>query len=187
MDDRARQNLKDGFAHDMAKHQRLTGQEPTPAANERLAVPFFEELEQKLAERASHPAATVQADERGELDQSALRDECARRGRPGAADKLAIHRLPDKAPIAVASNPEDIERGMRMLRRLELLLTKKDRLPSLGGVSWYEHALAVVALKKVGAPPSRTALALAELCEASIRHFGPWDVPEGEGRPIHFT
>jgi hypothetical protein len=186
MDDQSRQNLKDAFAHDMAEHQRVTGQEPTPAANERIAVPFFEELEQKLEERRRQPAPEIKADPRGELDQGALRDECRRRGREGAADALSIQRMPDKAPIAVASDPADLERGLRMLRRLHLLLDKRER-GILGAPSWRERALAVAALKLLQVDRRRVAFELAALCEASVPSFGPWDVPEGEGRPLHFT
>jgi hypothetical protein len=186
MDDQARQNLKDAFAHDMAEHQRITGQEPTPAANDRMAVPFFEQLEQKLEERRQRPAPEVKVDPRAELDQGALRDECRRRGREGAADALSIQRMPDRAPIAVASDPADLERGMRMLRRLQLLLDKPD--PGiLGAPSWRERALAVAALKLLNVDRRRVAFELAGLCEASIPSFGPWDVPEGEGRPLRFT
>jgi hypothetical protein len=164
MDDQARQNLKDAFAHDMAEHQRITGQEPTPAANDRMAVPFFEQLEQKLEERRQRPAPEVKVDPRAELDQGALRDECRRRGREGAADALSIQRMPDRAPIAVASDPAD-----------------------LGAPSWRERALAVAALKLLNVDRRRVAFELAGLCEASIPSFGPWDVPEGEGRPLRFT
>lgn len=187
MDQGARQNLKDSFAHDMAEHQRMTGQEPTPAANARLAVPLFEELEQKLEERRQLAALRpdVVADPRDEFGSGALRDECKRRGRESAADFMSIERLPDKAPIAIATDPADLERGMRMLRRLELLLSKPE--PGiLGTPSWRDRAMSVLVLKLVRAPARRIAFELAALCEDSIGPFGAWDVPASEGRPLFF-
>lgn len=183
LDDEARDVLRDGFAHDMAEHQKATGKLPTPDANARLAVPVFEALEQKRAARAEDFRHDPMPED--EAHAAAIRSEAARRGRPGAADRLSIQRLPDKAPVAVIADPADLERGFRMIRRLELLLAKPE--PGiLGAPSWKQRAAAVLFLKFAGVDKRRTALELAELCEASIPSFGPWDVPEGEGRPLIF-
>jgi hypothetical protein len=189
VDQEARENLKESFASDMAEHQKKTGKLPTPAENARLAVPMFEMLEQKLADEAQRQAlaAPTKVDPRpSEINRDSLRRECERRGRGSAADFLAIKRMPDKAPIAVAPDPADLERGMRMLRRVQLLMTKRDE-GVLGLPSWAQRAKAVLFLKFAGADPRRIAFELVQLCEDSIPAFGPWDVPEGEGRPLIFT
>jgi hypothetical protein len=186
VDDEARDLLKDSFARDMAEHQRMTGKMPTPAENARLAVPVFERLEQKQAAQAARAADDV-ADRRSDEDRAADRKrELERRGASESAERARLVRLPDKEPIAVAANPEDLELGLRMLRRLELLLTKPEK--GIGGTpSWRERALAVVALRHFGGDKRRAAEELGQLCEDSIPAFGPWDVPEGEGRPLIFT
>jgi hypothetical protein len=188
IDDEARDVMRDSFAHDMAEHQKATGKLPTPDANARLTVPIFEALEQKRAAQkaTAEPSFDREPMPDDEAHAAAIRAEAARRGRPGAPDRLSIQRLPDKAPIALAADPADLERGLRMVRRLSLLLTKPE--PGiLGAPSWKQRAAAVLYLKFAGVDPRRTALELAELCEASIASFGPWDVPENEGRPLVFS
>lgn len=187
MDREAREVLKDSFAHDMAEHQRLTGKEPTPAANERLAVPLFEQLEQRLEDETRRTAPTpATTDPRPRLEGDALRAECAKRGRERAADFMAIQRDP-KEGRAVKVSPADRRRAARIQRRLELLLTKPERGP-FNQPSWRERVMAITMLRfTVGVDPRRLAQELADLVEASVQAFGPWDVPEGEGRPLLFT
>lgn len=187
MDDEARQNLKESFAADMAEQQKLAGKMPTPAANERLAVPLFEALEQKRAERAAR-ATPITRDPMpdDEAHQKAIRSEVERRGRPGAADRLSIQRMPDRAPVAPKASAADLERGRRMQRRLDLLLTKVERGP-FNSPSWAERAQAVLMLRfVVGLDYRRKLQELLDLLAASEAVFGPWDVPEGEGRPLIF-
>lgn len=189
MDREARDVLKDSFAHDMAEHQRATGKEPTPAANERLAVPLFEMLEQKLADEARRQAAAppVKVDPRPRLAGDALREECKKRGRERAADFMAIQRLPTAQAAAPKVAPEDLERARRIERRLHLLMRHPERGP-LGQPSWRERVMAVTMLRfTIGVDRRRLAQELADLVEASVQPFGPWNVAEGEGRPLIFT
>lgn len=189
MDREARDVLKDSFAHDMAEHQKLIGKEPTPAANERLAVPLFEMLEQKIADEAARQAAAppTRVDPRPCLAGDALREECKKRGRERAADFMAIQRLPAAKASAPKVAAADLERARRIERRLHLLMRHPERGP-LGQPSWRERVMAVTMLRfTIGVDRRRLAQELADLVEESVQPFGAWDVPAGEGRPLLFT
>lgn len=192
MDEKARQNVKESFAADMAEHQRMTGQMPTPPENARLAVPLLEQLEQKLEDRdrraipdAAAPDARLPEDDPARM--AAIRAEAERRGRPGAADRLSIRRLPDKDPAEVLATPRDVEHADRMWTRVRLLLSKRERGP-LGQPSWRERVEAILFMRTV-ARTSRAerAQALVELLDQSEATFGAWDRPADEGRPLIFT
>lgn len=187
MDDEARQNLKESFAADMAESQRLAGKMPTPVENARLAVPMFEMLEQKQANRAVADDFGRDPMPDDEAHQAAIRSEVERRGRAGAADRFSIQRMPDKAPVRVKASRADLERGRRMQRRLDELLAMVERGP-FNSPSWAERVQAVLVLRfVVGLDHRRKIAELLELLAASEAVLGPWDVPEGEGRPLIFA
>lgn len=187
MDDEARGILKDSFAHDMAEHQRLTGQEVTASQNERLALPMFERLEHAIEERAGRPPPAAAPDPVSpEEHHRALAGELERRGRPGALERMGIQRYGDREPVRVRATRREIERARRIQRRLDLLLALPESGP-LGEPSWRARALAVLSLRFViGIDRRQIAQELIELIEASVPALGEWDVPEDHGRALVF-
>jgi hypothetical protein len=188
MDDEARRNLRESFAADMAEHQRMTGHEVSATANERLAVPMFERLEQKQTERAQRPARRASPDPISDDEhRRALATELERRGRPGALERMRIERYEDREPVRVRATRREMERAERIQARLDLLLGLRESGP-LGQPSWRDRALAVLSMRFViGMDRRRIAQELIDLVEASTLSLGPWDVPAGAGRPILFT
>ena len=138
----------DLFLGDMAGHQGRHAREVTPVANQRLAVPLFEHLDQKQAdqERKTWPA-TISATP-PEVRASDV--EAKRRG-------LRIDRTPDNPALIARWSPAEEVRANATRKRLELLLTKVERGP-LGQPSWAERLRAILAVQ-VHDPRKRTGVA----------------------------
>ena len=152
----------DAFLGDMAGHQSAHVGEVTGRANQVLAAPLFERLDNQEAERKPAPPPLPAAPP--PVRQSDI--EAAKRG-------YRIVRAEDELPaIAPPMSIADRVRAAAYKRRLELLLSKVETGP-LGQPSWAQRLKAIL-VEQVVDPRTRTKVARATLAlvEESELVFG---------------
>lgn len=169
LDDESRAIMRDSFAEDMAEHQRMHGQMPTPAENQALTVPLFEEIEKKIAD---------------DPDRQSVESQPPDPERPRKVDQRAKERGlrvvrkmsgPNKN-IAAALGAEK-KFAELLQKRVSLLLEKRDSGP-LGQPSWHDRVMAELFSYKLGDPHATEML--IEICEESNAYFGDWKKEEAK-------
>lgn len=165
----------DLFLGDMAAHQRDRVGEVTGAANQALAVPLFERLDQKRAEQARRmtPAsASAPRTPPPPTEERASDREAKRRGfRILREDDLGPEPTGDKAlPVVATWGTREQQLYRAVGARVQLLLSKPE--PGLlGAPSWRARAMAVLAVSATG-KRELAARMMLELVRESEAAFG---------------
>ena len=123
----------DMFLGDMAGHQAAHVGEVTGHANQRMAAPVFERLDNQAAERKPAPPPLPAAPP--EVRQSDI--EAQKRGYTIVRDEAELPAI--AAPLSL----RDQIRAAATRRRMELLLSKVERGP-LGQASWSERLRSIL-------------------------------------------
>lgn len=169
----------DSLLGDMALHQdQIAGCIPTPARNHAMAAELFERLDRQAAEpKVPEPAPSPTRDA-SEPRPSDL--EAAKRGYRILRDEQL-----GKAET-VKLGPKTLERYEKVMARVRLLMTKKERGP-LGQPTWAERVGDVLADHydpRCGATlaerKAHAARRMAALVDESNTTFGAWwaDAPK---------
>lgn len=169
----------DNFVADMSAHQAEHAGEVTGSANQALAAPVFEKLDQQAAEAPYEwPAGRTHPDEvkpRGFLTERQSDIEARKRGwRLVREDDLAPES--SAPPVVKTFTPRELELYEAISQRVSLLLSKPESGP-MGAPSWRARYLAIVA-EKMAQPGNKEAARVAalktlELCSESEAAFGP--------------
>ena len=163
IDDEARDIMKDSFAHDMAKHQRMTGKEPTCEENAQLAKELFERIEREQSEAKHVYEAPVKADEK---ERKFSKDVLEKGYRVIEEEDQGT-----KFDALLKLDKFEADVFTRMNARVQLLLSKLERGP-LNSPSWCERVLAAQRTGMID--KKRGQLELIEVLEASNIVFGDW-------------
>lgn len=165
-----RKNLKESFAEDMARHQRLQGKLPTPYENQKLAEPIFERVEREMAEEDYRYQPPAKAEKK---DRRSLEEKAKDKG-----FKVWRDQKPDKI---VKFSPRDLRTYELLRARVAKLLRCREK-GVLGMPSWRDRVLAAIVTfcrdKKRGTQE------LEAVCDASAVHFGDWRKPPE--KPLYF-
>lgn len=157
----------DMFLGDMAAHQTAHVGEVTAEANRAIAVPLFEQMDQKDAAESHRIAPPIAIDPTPDVRASDI--EAKKRG----------YRFAREMPVGeiVVLTPRQRAEANALHRRLELLLASVESGP-LGAPSWAARVKAIFA-EQLHDPRKRTLVAhkINALCRESEAVFGPVFAP----------
>lgn len=160
LDDEARAFARDAMASDMAAHQKLRGELPTPAENDAMLQALLEQTEQRRRDDPSWRSAPQTPDER----PSQAVAEAAGRGYQMWREPEPVNEPPPHRQLTPLEQKIDA--------RVQFLLTKQERGPVADIPSWRERVLAAMWTYRLNRAAG--ARELCDVVEASSAPFGDW-------------